>query len=336
MTDVKATIREYMERRNRYWVSGDLESLAEFWATGGRGNNWEWLREGWERRLRLANARACQLLRAHSHVRLTRLDLKAEGNEAEVELQETIHWVYRDGIDYAVEGRMVRHWQCWNKSEQGVWQITHAQESDETRPCPRPGPDGGSGGMDRQVDAPRPALRALLRRFTRPTCNEYDRVKALRYAELWWNRPNPQYVYFRADDCTNFASQCLYSAGVPMHDTGDRASGWWYRFNDSGADTWSLSWSIANALHLYLVGQVQATELASARELKIGDLIFYDWNGQGRYGHSTVVVDFDQQGDPLVNAHTDASYHRHYLYLDSRAWSPQTRYAFVHLPQRVC
>ncbi|WP_026962167.1 amidase domain-containing protein [Alicyclobacillus herbarius] len=352
MSNLTGSIQGYMEERNRYWLTGDLDALARYWAEQA-GENWKWIKLGWERRRQSAQIRRSRLLRAHSRVRVNRwrplntpeptdgnLGGNGESTAVDVEMEESVNWVYRDGMEHAVEGRIIRHLQRWQPSPDGTWRIVSAQESDETGMGPNPvvsvesdaGLDADAAGIER----PQTGLRSLVRRFMRPACNTYDRLQALRYAELWWNRPNPQYVYFRLDDCTNFVSQCLYSAGVPMHDTGNRASGWWYRFNDSGEDTWSFSWSTAHALYLYLTGQVQASVRSSAQELKIGDLVFYDWQGQGRFGHCTIVVDFDQKGDPLVNAHTDPSYHRHYLYLDSRAWTPQTRYAFVHLPQRVC
>lgn len=41
---------------------------------------------------------------------------------------------------------------------------------------------------------------------------KYERMRAVQYAERWWNEFNPDYYKF-TDDCTNFISQCLH-AGV--------------------------------------------------------------------------------------------------------------------------
>jgi hypothetical protein len=335
VTDVKEAIRAYMEQKNRYWVTGDWQTLANLVAGNEDSTEWRRLRLGWERKRHAADIRHTKLLRAHSRVRILRLQPSAGETDAvgpsgecvEVVMDETITWVYRDGFDYGVEARVVRHWQRWRRQDDG-WRVEQAIESDEVRQQ--------SEDTSATQEPPAQGMQDLFRRFARPRCNEYDRVKALRYAELWWNRPNPAFVYFKVDDCTNFISQCLYSANVPMHDTGNRSSGWWYRFNGNRPDQWSYSWATSHGLYLHLRNQVQATVMTSARELKIGDVIFYDWEGDGRFTHSTIVVDFDQQGDPLVNAHTDSSYHRHYLYTDSRAWTEKTRYVFLHLPKRVC
>ena len=39
----------------------------------------------------------------------------------------------------------------------------------------------------------------------------------------------------------------------------------------------------------------------------IGDVICYDWDGNGHFQHNTVVVAKDPHGMPLVNAHTTNS-----------------------------
>jgi hypothetical protein len=66
-------------------------------------------------------------------------------------------------------------------------------------------------------------------------------------------------------------------------------------------------------------------------ELTIGDVISYDWDGTGRFQHSTIVAATAADGMPLVNAHTVESYHRYWDYRDSYAWTPQTQYRFFHI-----
>ncbi len=47
----------------------------------------------------------------------------------------------------------------------------------------------------------------------------YDRAAALRYAEQWAMRRNPDFFDFEelGGDCTNFASQCLYAGSRVMN-----------------------------------------------------------------------------------------------------------------------
>jgi hypothetical protein len=161
----------------------------------------------------------------------------------------------------------------------------------------------------------------------------YDRNKTVQYAELWWDKANPAYIEFEVD-CSSFVSQCLFAGGAPMHYTGKRDSGWWYKGRYNGQELWSFSWAVAQGLQAYMLAShhgLQAEEVNTADALELGDVISYDWNGDGRYRHSTVVTAKDANGMPLVNAHTTNSRHRYWSYRDSYAWTEKTRYRFLHV-----
>ncbi|WP_456272014.1 amidase domain-containing protein [Bacillus sp. AK031] len=154
---------------------------------------------------------------------------------------------------------------------------------------------------------------------------QYDRLKAVQYAEKWWNSYNPAYKKFEVD-CTNFISQCLHAGNGPMRGYPNRGKGWWMRNNN-----WSYSWSVANALRRYLPASetgVRAREVNSPDELKLGDVICYDFEGDGRYNHNTIVTSKDAFGMPLVNAHTTNSRLRYWSYEDSTAYTPNIKYKF--------
>ncbi|MBA2874657.1 amidase domain-containing protein [Thermaerobacillus caldiproteolyticus] len=157
---------------------------------------------------------------------------------------------------------------------------------------------------------------------------EYDRIKAVRYAETWWNSYNPAFKTFKVD-CTNFVSQCLYAGGIPMTGYPNRAKGWWMKNHN-----WSYSWAVAHSFRWYLssarVG-LQAVEVSSPEQLIRGDVICYDFEGDGRFNHTTIVVAKDQQGMPLVNAHTTNSRMRYWSYEDSTAYTPNIQYKFFHI-----
>ncbi|KYD26265.1 amidase domain-containing protein [Geobacillus sp. FSL W8-0032] len=160
---------------------------------------------------------------------------------------------------------------------------------------------------------------------------QYDRAQAVRYAETWWNRHNPAFPSFPVD-CTNFVSQCLYAGGVPMTGYPNRARGWWCQ-NGS----WSYSWAVAHSLRWYLSGSrigLQAVEVSEPGQLMAGDVICYDFQGDGRFDHSAIVVAKDQEGMPLVNAHTTNSRMRYWSYEDSSAYTPNIRYKFFHIMDR--
>jgi hypothetical protein len=154
---------------------------------------------------------------------------------------------------------------------------------------------------------------------------EYNRLKAVQYAERWWNSYNPAYKKFHVD-CTNFISQCLKAGGAPMRGYPNRRQGWWMQ-NGS----WSYSWSVANSLRLYLSQSktgLKAIEVRNAADLQLGDVICYDFQGDGRFDHTTIVTAKDAYGMPLVNAHTSNSRMRYWSYEDSTAYTPNIKYKF--------
>lgn len=165
---------------------------------------------------------------------------------------------------------------------------------------------------------------------------EYDRQAAKDYAKQWWDKRNPEYVAFD-DDCTSFISQVLRAGEAPMTGYNNRGEGWWYAGFIDGYEAWSYSWAVANALRLFLLTSpsrvygLKANRVSSARDLSIGDVICYDWDGDGTYQHNTVVVGFNRRGSPLVAAHTYNSYRRFWRYRSSPRYSENTTYDFYHI-----
>jgi len=161
----------------------------------------------------------------------------------------------------------------------------------------------------------------------------YDRRQAVLYADRHWDRANPEFIEFEVD-CTNYISQCLFAGHAPMNYTGKRESGWWYRGRQNGRELWSYSWSVAHSLESLLrTGRtgLRGELVDTPEQLSPGDVIIYDWDGDGRYQHSVIVTAFDAAGMPLVNAHTTNSKHRYWDYRDSYAWTPQTVYRFFRI-----
>ncbi|WP_067840735.1 amidase domain-containing protein [Amphibacillus sediminis] len=158
---------------------------------------------------------------------------------------------------------------------------------------------------------------------------DYDRRAAVQYAERWWNDANPAYHFFEDNDCTNFVSQCLRAGGAPMRGYPNRSTGWWYQENN-----WSFSWSVAHSLRWYLSGSTKGLrgfEVDAPEKLHPGDVICYDFQGDGRFDHNTIVVAKDQDNMPLVNAHTNNSRRRYWDYQDSMAWTPNCVYKFFRI-----
>lgn len=373
-------LRAYFACRNEAWVSGQTKSLMEHLSEQRDRAMDSVLPAPVHCKQRAMFARKKPLVRAHTRIRV----IPSETGNAPLRepknrpgqsylIRENVLWVYQDGLDYRVEGRVIWHkqrwigegkkWKLlsnWESSEQQLASIRMAARMAEVEPAQgttiwrsssaentgedisphtastgreKAGETAGEGLVPTPEFADGSAYMTLSNPF-RSQNGKYDRLGTLRYADLWWDGFNGAYPRLR-DDCTNFISQCLHAGHVPMVKRGSRAEGWWIAPGAKPAsEQWSYSWATSNSLRRY-VHSIGGESVRGVENLRIGDVIFYDWDGTGRYHHSTVITDFDEAGDPLVNAHTDASYHRHYLYQDSRAWTPQTRYDLVHLPDTL-
>lgn len=175
-----------------------------------------------------------------------------------------------------------------------------------------------------------PAMTVMKKSGTNHPADKfsYNRDAAVAYANKWWNSYNPSYETFQVD-CTNYVSQCLFAGGAPMRGEPAREEGWWYK-----GGGWSFSWSVSHSLRWYLSTSEEgltASEVKSAEELLPGDIICYDFERDGKWDHTTIVVAKDKEGMPLVNAHTDNSKNRYWTYEDSLAWTEQTAYTFFRI-----
>jgi len=254
---------------------------------------------------------------------------------ADLHLRKTVQ--YRtNGVEH-VEERVERERVALQETPAGEWRVVRAEPIVQERIG-----GGAPFGTLWDAEAPRPRTVPYLneRVLVRPHSEEekragtYDREAARAYAERHWNDPNPQYIHFDVD-CTNYVSQCLYAGGAPMNYTGVRESGWWYKGRSGGRELWSFSWSVAHALQLYLSqprrNGLAAERVSSPRELTVGDVVCYDFDGDGRFEHNAIVTGADGAGMPLVNAHTVNSRSRYWDYKDSYAWTYRTTYRFFRI-----
>ncbi|WP_400999983.1 amidase domain-containing protein [Agromyces sp. GXQ0307] len=122
----------------------------------------------------------------------------------------------------------------------------------------------------------------------------------------WANYNIAEYSVLSGVDCANFASQSLIARGWKMD------AAWNY---DRGTGRMTSAWSSSTALRDYLRTRTDvATELTDAerRQVKIGDIAQFDWDGSGDRDHTAVVtrVEHTDQGSKVwVGGHTkDADY----------------------------
>ncbi|MGG1614855.1 amidase domain-containing protein [Paenibacillus sp. FSL K6-2441] len=291
-----------------------------------------------ERKRRLESwyrLRGASPLRCETRAKLVREIEKREG-EIEVDLQLSRKIYYEKGGACHQEERIEKQRLTLARDGSG-WIVSKVEQPVPERHPVMVLPDhneeeaAGSKGA-----VPRPFLNHEVLGIGGARSIAYRREEAVIYADRWWDSFNPEFAAFEVD-CTNYISQCLFAGGAPINYTGKRESGWWYKGYVGGRELWSYSWSVANALARYL-GQsrtgLRAELLERPEQLQLGDVIAYDWDGNGTFQHNTIVTAFDAGGMPLVNAHTTPSKHRYWDYRDSYAWTEKTVYRFYHIADR--
>lgn len=134
----------------------------------------------------------------------------------------------------------------------------------------------------------------------------YNRRDAVAYARKWAMGRNPRYADFEkmGGDCTNFASQVLHAGGCPMNYS---HNGWYYRSLNDRAPAWTS----VKYLHRFLLYNRSTGPVAKETDLygiDLGDLIQLDFEDDGIYNHTPVVVEIlpgERRLDKiLIAAHT--------------------------------
>lgn len=130
----------------------------------------------------------------------------------------------------------------------------------------------------------------------------YERIKAVEYAGKWAYFRNPQYYDFDdlGGDCTNFASQCLYSGSGTMN----YPTWYYYGINDR-----SPSWAGVEFLYDFLCKNKSLGprgEEVGIKDVRQGDIVQLSFDGE-RYAHTPVVVSSNGGTDAseiLLTAHS--------------------------------
>lgn len=187
----------------------------------------------------------------------------------------------------------------------GVWAVTQAA-GDETSAADLAAGDTTSG-LDRPEPATTPAPAAVADFSSLPTTV----AEQLTYArEHWQDTESEQYGYLPENDCVNFTSQTLLARGWVEDDE------WWF---DESGDPWSHAdaWISSTAFMEYLEEHPErATALTDDQrdEVKVGDVVQFDWDDSGDRDHTGVVTSVETGDDGttriLYAGHTDPTWDR--------------------------
>ena len=123
----------------------------------------------------------------------------------------------------------------------------------------------------------------------------YQISKAVAYGDRYWKHYNHSYHNYANEggDCANFVSQCLYAGGMP------RTDDWFPQ---------SVNWInvMGHIRHFKAYGSFLT---ASNSNVSAGNPVYYDWNRDGIYDHTTLCVGVNSSGMPVVDSHTANLYH---------------------------
>ena len=120
-----------------------------------------------------------------------------------------------------------------------------------------------------------------------PTPGTYNRQAAYDYAHQYWNRVcacgydyNPY-----GGDCAHFVSECLLAGGLDNRGFGGGHDG-----------------IIVYCPHMYnwFMSQHIGTRVNSISQMDVGDIILYDWNGDGTWDHAALYI-----GNNQIAAHNN-------------------------------
>lgn len=134
----------------------------------------------------------------------------------------------------------------------------------------------------------------------------YNRKAAVAYAHQWAYRRNPAYYDYEkiGGDCTNFASQCLYTGTGVMNYT--PTYGWYYIDANNKAPAWTGVVYFYNFLTRTEVSQGPFGREATLEQMEPGDFVQLGFK-KAVFSHTPIIVSI---GNPptldntLVAAHS--------------------------------
>nr|WP_246318654.1 amidase domain-containing protein [Leifsonia psychrotolerans] len=131
----------------------------------------------------------------------------------------------------------------------------------------------------------------------------------LEYVLKYWQNYNlTEYGEVPDNDCVDFASQSLIARGWTMD------SEWWSEGTGEDFD-FSSAWVSSTAFRDYLADSGRATVLSDSQrdQVKLGDIVQFDWDNLGDRDHTGIVTRIEGSGDDLeifYAGHTDDTDYR--------------------------
>ncbi|WP_240106462.1 amidase domain-containing protein [Streptomyces sp. MUM 203J] len=244
----------------------------------------------------------------------TRVDVdkvRVRGRHATVQVTETTTLTYKKvrGDEPSTTGFQAHHELRFTERGRGEWELTRIRPTDTGLVAVNQ-PDTTAQSAPGALPASKPAATTWPAPSAPKDWNAtgYDYRAMARYAERYWYNYNPEYRRFNdaGGDCTNFVSQAL-KAGGWQHVPGgyDDHRAWWY-----GDSYQSTSWVGANEWSWFTLSQKRATNLASAYQLDVGDVMQMDFDRDGSKDHTMITTYRSFSGVPYLTYHSVNTYRK--------------------------
>lgn len=230
------------------------------------------------------------------------LNIDINGNKANVDLRVEKEYKYKfldeetnEIIDYSVELEKVNNdWLIKDCISNDIWDFAINNENnrneainiDEFIKREEKAIDQDSSSLNGNLDniiSVYNSKKAELRAY------DFNRTAMREYAFKHYNNPNKAFYDFTnlGGDCTNFTSQVIHAGGAPMDSEGKYQ---WYYYSLNNR---SPSWTGVMFLYDYLInndGLGPHGVDSDFFNVTIGDVIQIDFNDDGIFTHSPVVV----------------------------------------------
>ncbi|MDJ0348841.1 amidase domain-containing protein [Cryobacterium sp. PH29-G1] len=117
------------------------------------------------------------------------------------------------------------------------------------------------------------------------------------YALAHWKLENyntAEWGVLGENDCVNFASQIMIARGWTMDDV-------WSSPKNGNAYDASAAWRSSTAFMNYLKSTGKATALTDQQrdQVKVGDIVQFDWDNSGDRDHTGIVTKVERVGDTI-------------------------------------
>lgn len=304
-------ITKAYEYRTKSIVNQSItDELGLFYVKGEKIYDFE--KNRYQNYKKMENKLDLKIIDIKSSIKINDIEILSD-NKAQVKLREIVSykWLCKNdslrtikpnssemGIDHKITlVKEVNEWKI-QKDEYTEGELTEVTSPDYKSPQVK------ISKMVNEVD--------IIVPYSIPGATYYNRNVAANYAETYWYNYNTNYRDYTRDggDCANFVSQCLYAGGAYFIGFGNNSSNcWWYDNKNTSTtsdDVASTTWTYCPSQKPFILSgwgkEVNPTSLSR------GDLVYYDWTGDGVWDHVAIVTGFDSSGTPLVTCHT-TDYH---------------------------